>query len=92
MVPLLTMAVTIVCLHRILRGCTQLTELNLGWTYLTVDSLTAITRALRPELRRLNLSGNRETLMDSHVEDILNNCPSLRELDISGENNCSVVV
>jgi len=79
-------------LSKILRGCRQLTELNLGWTNLTSESLTAISRSLSPALRRLNLSGNRETLLDSHVEHILVNCPNLRELDISDSSKVSSAI
>ena len=71
-----------------MRGCTQLTELNLGWTNLSGDTLTAACPLMGPTLRRLNISGNRETLLDSHVEEILHNCPNLRELDISGSAWC----
>jgi len=76
-------------LTSILRGCTQLTELNLGWTNLSGDTLTAACPLMGPTLRRLNISGNRETLLDSHVEEILHNCPNLRELDISDSSKVS---
>ena len=77
---------------RILTGCRQLTELNLGWTQLSGETLTANCGLLSPSLKRLNLSGNRETLLDSHVETILQNCPNLRELDISDSSKISSAI
>ena len=74
---------------RILTGCRQLTELNLGWTHLSGETLSANCKLLSPTLKRLNLSGNRETLQDCHLETILNNCPNLRELDISDSSKIS---
>ena len=79
-------------LFRILSGCRQLTELNLGWTHLGEETLRANCGLFSPTLKRLNLSGNRETLQDSHVETILNNCPNLRELDISDSSKISSAI
>ena len=79
-------------ISRILTGCRQLTELNLGWTHLGAETLTANCGLFSPTLKRLNLSGNRETLRDSHVETILTNCPNLRELDISDSSKISSTI
>jgi len=70
-------------LDKILTGCCQLVELNLGWTNLTEDSLDAVVGKSRPGLERLCLSGNRDTLTDSHVTRLSVNCPNLKELDLS---------
>merc|ERR1719192_143196 len=79
-------------LSKILTGCRQLTELNLGWTHLGAETLTANCGLFSSTLKRLNLSGNRETLRDSHVETILTNCPNLRELDISDSSKISSTI
>jgi len=70
-------------ISRILSSCTQLVELNIGWTNLSLDAIQVIVSLLQPQLRRLCFSGNRDNLLDSHMETLLNNCPNLRELDIS---------
>ena len=71
-------------ISRILSSCTQLVELNLGWTGLSSQAVQAVVRLFPQSLRRLCLSGNRDTLLDEHVEILLDSCPYLRELDVSG--------
>jgi len=68
---------------RILQACTQIQELNLGWCGLSEAAVDAAVGGLSPALERLCLSGNRETLLDRHIDVIGARCPSLRELDVS---------
>ena len=78
-------------ISRILSSCTQLVELNLGWTCLSSPAVQAVCSLVQAPLRRLCLSGNRDTLLDSHVEILLDSCPNLRELDVSGTKCGSVL-
>jgi len=76
---------------RILSSCTGLVELNLGWTSLSSQAVQAVCILLRPTLRRLCLSGNRDTLLDTHIETLLEKCPNLRELDVSDSTKLTAV-
>eukprot|EP00092_Neocalanus_flemingeri_P025066 GFUD01027182.1.p1 GENE.GFUD01027182.1~~GFUD01027182.1.p1 ORF type:complete len:514 (+),score=163.99 GFUD01027182.1:108-1649(+) len=78
-------------ISRILSSCTQLVELNLGWTSLSSPAVQAVCSLLQPTLRRLCLSGNRDTLLDTHVDLMLDNCPNLRELDVSDSTKLTAV-
>ena len=71
-------------ISRILSSCTLLVELNLGWTGLSSQAVQAVVSLVQPTLRRLCLSGNRDTLLDNHMDTLLASCPYLRELDVSG--------
>lgn len=68
---------------RILQKCKKLTELNLGWTELPASALEKVSGLMSPSLRRLCLSGHRDTLTDSHIQSLVESCPYLRELDVS---------
>jgi len=70
-------------IRRILQKCKKLIELNVGWTQLTASALESVSRLLSPSLRRLCLSGHRDTLSDSHIKDLVKSCPNLRDLDVS---------
>lgn len=78
-------------ISRILSSCTQLVELNLGWTCLSSPAVQAVCSLVQAPLRRLCLSGNRDTLLDSHVEILLDSCPNLRELDVSDSTKLTAV-
>ena len=67
----------------ILEKCRNLAELNLGWTELGQESVSRVCGLLGPGLRRLCLAGNRHSLLDSHMAAMLDNCPNIRELDVS---------
>merc|ERR1719412_976321 len=67
----------------ILERCRNLTELNLGWTELSQETVARVCGLLGPGLRRLCLAGHRDSLLDSHLAVMLDNCPNLRELDVS---------
>jgi len=78
-------------ISRILSSCTQLVELNLGWTGLSSQAVQTVVRIFPQSLRRLCLSGNRDTLLDDHVETLLDSCPYLRELDVSDSTKLTAV-
>ncbi|XP_046865075.1 S-phase kinase-associated protein 2-like [Xenia sp. Carnegie-2017] len=64
-------------------GCSRvMTELNLAWTNLTPESIDVVVKSF-PLLRKLNLSGCRETLCDEAVSVLLSTCPNLSCLDLS---------
>ncbi|CAB3998853.1 Hypothetical predicted protein, partial [Paramuricea clavata] len=50
-------------LRSIALGCQRITELNLGWTNMTPESIATVVKSF-PLLIKLNLSGCRETLRD----------------------------
>jgi len=79
----MTQGLTSAGITTILAGCPGLLELNVGWTGLSEEGVVAVCENLQPQLERLNLSGNRDTLRDEHVGLIVDNCPNLRELDLS---------
>lgn len=78
-------------ISRILSSCTQLVELNLGWTGLSSQAVQAVVTLFQPNLRRLCLSGNRDTLQDDHMDTLLTSCPNLRELDVSDSTKLTAV-
>ncbi|XP_028403724.1 S-phase kinase-associated protein 2-like [Dendronephthya gigantea] len=69
-------------LKSIALGCQRLTELNLGWTNMTPESISTVAKNF-PMLVKLNLSGCRETLRDEAVSDLLTTCHNLICLDLS---------
>ncbi|XP_046390450.1 S-phase kinase-associated protein 2 [Ischnura elegans] len=70
-------------IRSILSGCLRLQSLNISWTMLDLDSLNYLCANLPADLQRLNISGCRKDLEDSHVECLVNCCPDLVELDLS---------
>jgi F-box and leucine-rich repeat protein 1 (S-phase kinase-associated protein 2) len=67
----------------IVKKCKKLTELNLGWTNLKESTFDVISSEFSRSLKKLNLSGHRDSLNDDHLEAIVDSCPNLVELDIS---------
>ncbi|XP_055849299.1 S-phase kinase-associated protein 2 [Episyrphus balteatus] len=61
----------------------DLTSLNCSWTNLNVDGVFALVSNVSPNLMRLNLSGCRKTMFDSHLVTLARRCPQLIELDVS---------
>jgi len=78
-------------ISRILSSCIHLVELNLGWTSLSSHSIDAVVSLFPSSLRRLCFSGNRETLLDYHIETLVTSCPYLRELDVSDSTKLTAV-
>jgi F-box and leucine-rich repeat protein 1 (S-phase kinase-associated protein 2) len=67
----------------LVKACQRLTELNLSWTGLTESAFDAISTELAASLTKLNISGHRESLRDVHIENIVDRCPNLTDLDVS---------
>lgn len=70
-------------LKHLLGNCTNIRELNLGWTYLNAASIQYVCSHLPKCLDRLNISGCRKLLRDQHILQLVVCCPNLRELDLS---------
>ncbi|XP_076035199.1 S-phase kinase-associated protein 2-like [Oratosquilla oratoria] len=67
----------------IVSNCKKLQSVNLAWIGLTGEDLRAICHRFPPTIERLNLSGCKQTLTDTHVRWICEDCPKLQELDLS---------
>ncbi|KAK3891774.1 hypothetical protein Pcinc_004353 [Petrolisthes cinctipes] len=67
----------------ILNQCKKLQSLNLAWTGLSAEDLRVVCRRFPHSLERLNISGCRSTLSDSHVRLLGDQCSGLVELDVS---------
>merc|ERR1719187_1569445 len=61
------------------------------WTALSSQAVQTVVRLFPQSLRRLCISGNRDTLLDEHVETLLDSCPYLRELDVSDSTKLTAV-
>ncbi|XP_027234734.1 S-phase kinase-associated protein 2 isoform X2 [Penaeus vannamei] len=71
------------CIVNILTNCKKLVSLNLAWTGLSSEDLRVICRRFPKSLERLNISGCRNTLSDTHVRLLAEQSPGLVELDVS---------
>ncbi|XP_064112761.1 S-phase kinase-associated protein 2-like [Macrobrachium nipponense] len=71
------------CLTPILTKCRRMQSLNLAWTGLSTEDLRVICRRFPSSLERLNISGCRSTLTDSHIKLLADQAPGLVELDVS---------
>ncbi|XP_037091352.1 S-phase kinase-associated protein 2-like [Pollicipes pollicipes] len=80
----LATGITAVGLGHILNGCTRLEELNLGWTELSAAALAKLAACIPTTVTKLNITGCKDELKDSHVRQLLRRAGSrLRELDLS---------
>ncbi|XP_052836116.1 S-phase kinase-associated protein 2 isoform X2 [Drosophila gunungcola] len=66
---------------------TNLSSLNISWTDLSADAVTALVTHISPNVIRLNVAGCRRVLFDSHVALLQKRCPQLLELDLSDCNS-----
>jgi len=87
----MTQGLTPAGVSTVLAACPALVELNVGWTGLSEEAVVAVCENLQPQLERLNLSGNRDTLRDEHISLIVNNAPNLRELDLSDATKITAI-
>lgn len=51
------------------------------------ECINAFIESINPNLQRLNIAGSRKTLQDRHVNDIIDRCTKLEELDLSDSSN-----
>ncbi|XP_055381033.1 S-phase kinase-associated protein 2 [Condylostylus longicornis] len=68
---------------KMMKGLQQLHSLNISWTSLSIESITALVQNLTPNILRLNIAGCRKNIFDSHVSVLSSRCRSLLELDLS---------
>ncbi|KAH8243194.1 hypothetical protein KR032_005309 [Drosophila birchii] len=85
----LTMAsgLTAKSVRLMMESLTNLSSLNISWTDLTADAVTALVTNISPNVIRLNIAGCRRVLFDSHVDSLQRRCPQLLELDLSDCNS-----
>ncbi|KAL1495100.1 hypothetical protein ABEB36_010571 [Hypothenemus hampei] len=74
-------------LKYLLRNCRHVRELNIAWTNLSQPSIRLICDNLSSTMDRLNISGCKKMMTDSHVASLVSSCPKLRELDLSDCTN-----
>jgi len=67
----------------LLASCPSIQELNIGWTSLPIAGVEAVVTGVNPNIERLCFSGNRDTLLDSHLTTLGDRCHNLKELDVS---------
>ncbi|KAH8337296.1 hypothetical protein KR059_006045 [Drosophila kikkawai] len=70
-----------------MESLTNLSSLNISWTDLSADAVTALVTNISPNVIRLNIAGCRRVLFDSHVATLQRRCPQLLELDLSDCNS-----
>lgn len=75
-----------------MESLTSLSSLNISWTDLSADAVTALVTHISPNLIRLNIAGCRRVLFDSHVATLQKRCPQLLELDLSDCNSLTPTV
>ncbi|KAH8344485.1 hypothetical protein KR084_006221 [Drosophila pseudotakahashii] len=71
----------------LMESLTNLSSLNISWTDLSADAVTALVTHISPNVIRLNIAGCRRVLFDSHVASLQKRCPQLLELDLSDCNS-----
>ncbi|XP_043656180.1 S-phase kinase-associated protein 2 [Drosophila teissieri] len=76
----------------IMKSLTSLSSLNISWTDLSADAVTALVTHISSNVIRLNIAGCRRVLFDSHVATLQNRCPQLLELDLSDCNSLTPTV
>ncbi|XP_022087876.1 S-phase kinase-associated protein 2-like [Acanthaster planci] len=70
-------------LRAVLRNCTKLQSLNLGWANLSRKEIDVFMEYVPKSLEKLNLSGYRQTLRTVDVVLLTCRCPDMKELDLS---------
>ena len=68
----------------------RLTTLNLAWVGFAPTCLRQVVLHLPPSLVHLNLSGNRNTLVDEDLQLLADKCPLLEVLDVSDSHLLTV--
>ncbi|XP_034486394.1 S-phase kinase-associated protein 2 [Drosophila innubila] len=75
------------CVRQMMESLTKLNSLNISWTDLSADAVTALVTHTPSNIIRLNVAGCRRVLFDSHVMTLQKRCPQLLELDLSDCNS-----
>lgn len=74
-------------LELILTNCSQLRELNIGWTRMSPEMVRVLVHLVPANLEKLNIAGCRESIEDDHVSELSQKCRNLVEIDISDAAN-----
>lgn len=72
---------------QMMESLTKLNSLNISWTDLSADAVTALVTHIPSNVIRLNVAGCRRVLFDIHVVTLQKRCPQLLELDLSDCNS-----
>ncbi|XP_038048618.1 S-phase kinase-associated protein 2-like isoform X2 [Patiria miniata] len=70
-------------LKAVLKNCTKLQSLNLGWANLSRKEMDVFVENVPKSLEKLNLSGCRQMLRSVDVVLLACRCPTMKELDLS---------
>ncbi|ALC46051.1 Skp2 [Drosophila busckii] len=73
--------------RQLMESLPKLNSLNISWTDLSADAVTALVTHIPSNVIRLNVAGCRRVLFDSHVATLQKRCPQLLELDLSDCNS-----
>ncbi|KAH8312874.1 hypothetical protein KR044_013406 [Drosophila immigrans] len=73
--------------RQMLESLPKLNSLNISWTDLSADAVTALVTHVPSNIIRLNAAGCRRVLFDSHVLTLQKRCKQLLELDLSDCNS-----
>ncbi|KAH8276915.1 hypothetical protein KR026_002402 [Drosophila bipectinata] len=76
----------------LMQSLNNLSSLNISWTDLSADAVTALVSNITPNVIRLNVAGCRRVLFDYHVLNLQRRCPQLLELDLSDCNSLTPAV
>uniref|UniRef100_T1I6V3 Uncharacterized protein n=1 Tax=Rhodnius prolixus TaxID=13249 RepID=T1I6V3_RHOPR len=75
--------ITPVGMNSIMVNCRCLESLNVSWSWLDKATLRELVANITPKIRRLNLSGQRQTLNDKDMLTLITRCPEVIEIDVS---------
>ncbi|EDV92620.1 GH18735 [Drosophila grimshawi] len=73
--------------RQMMESLKKLISLNISWTDLSADAVTALVTHIPSNVIRLNVAGCRRVLSDAHVVTLQKRCPQLLELDLSDCNS-----
>ncbi|KAH8359119.1 hypothetical protein KR093_004464 [Drosophila rubida] len=73
--------------REMMESLSKLNSLNISWTDLSADAVTALATHVPSNIIRLNAAGCRRVLFDSHVQILQKRCKQLLELDLSDCNS-----
>ncbi|KAL7288698.1 hypothetical protein TKK_0017423 [Trichogramma kaykai] len=68
---------------KFLTALKSLTALNVGWCTLDAQSVAFICTSLPSSVVRLNIAGCRRSMTDEDIQNLVKQCPSMVELDLS---------
>ncbi|EDW58641.1 S-phase kinase-associated protein 2 [Drosophila virilis] len=79
--------ITAQSVRQMMESLSKLNSLNISWTDLSADAVTALVTHIPSNVIRLNVAGCRRVLFDTHVATLQKRCPQLLELDLSDCNS-----